>query len=73
MLKRYEDDAKRDQEHKPEENRGGQSNYLVGPILRACEVLKAFRAPGETLALYELVSRTRPQQNDNVSSGAELS
>jgi ribose transport system substrate-binding protein len=32
--------------------------YLVGPILRACELLKAFRSPNETLALYELVSRT---------------
>jgi ribose transport system substrate-binding protein len=31
----------------------------VGPILRACELLKAFRTPGEALALSELVSRTR--------------
>lgn len=35
------------------------SSYLVGPILRACELLKAFRTPGEALALSELVSRTR--------------
>lgn len=33
--------------------------YLVGPILRACEVLKTFRSPGESLALYELVARTK--------------
>ena len=32
--------------------------YLVGPILRACEVLKTFRSPGESLALFELVART---------------
>ncbi len=33
--------------------------YLVGPILRACELLKAFRSPGECLPLCELVARTR--------------
>jgi len=33
--------------------------YVVGPILRACELLKAFRSGGECLPLYELVSRTR--------------
>ncbi|MDQ2776823.1 MAG: helix-turn-helix domain-containing protein, partial [Acidobacteriota bacterium] len=33
--------------------------YLVGPILRACELLKAFGSPGESLALCELVQRTR--------------
>jgi ribose transport system substrate-binding protein len=32
--------------------------YLVGPILRACELLKTFRSPGESLALCELVART---------------
>ena len=32
--------------------------YLVGPILRACELLKTFRSPGEYLALCELVART---------------
>ncbi len=32
--------------------------YLVGAILRACELLKAFRSPGESLALRELVART---------------
>ncbi len=39
------------------ENRNRQA-YLVGPILRACEVLKAFRSSGESLALCELVART---------------
>lgn len=46
------------------ESHGGRdpamhSSYLVGPILRACEILKAFRSPGEALSLAELVTRTR--------------
>lgn len=39
--------------------KGVKSNYLVGPILRACDLLKAFRSPNESLALCELVARTR--------------
>jgi ABC-type sugar transport system, periplasmic component len=35
-----------------------QSTYLVGPILRACEVLKSFRFEGESIPLRELVART---------------
>ena len=46
----------------PNENVGGaksaQSTYLVGPILRACEVLKSFRFEGESIPLHELVART---------------
>lgn len=34
------------------------SGYLVGPILRACEVLKCFRFEGESVPLHELVART---------------
>jgi ribose transport system substrate-binding protein len=34
------------------------SPYLVGPILRACDVLKSFRIEGEILPLRELVQRT---------------
>lgn len=41
-----------------ENDPGVQSSYLVGPILRACEILKAFRTPLEALALSELVART---------------
>jgi ribose transport system substrate-binding protein len=44
------------------ENVGGaksvQSTYLVGPILRACDVLKSFRFEGESIPLHELVART---------------
>jgi ribose transport system substrate-binding protein len=36
-----------------------KSGYLVGPILRACQVLKAFRSSEESLALREIVTRTR--------------
>src|ERR1700761_5184683 len=32
--------------------------YLVGPIWRACELLKCFRFEGESLPLRELVART---------------
>ncbi len=35
-----------------------ESPYLVGPILRACQILKAFRFEGEAVRLRELVSRT---------------
>jgi ribose transport system substrate-binding protein len=35
-----------------------RQSYLVGPILRACEVLKAFRFEGECIPLKELVLRT---------------
>jgi ribose transport system substrate-binding protein len=36
----------------------GKQSYLVGPILRACEMLKAFRFEGECVSLKELVART---------------
>ncbi len=42
---------------RPAKKEPGQA-YLVGPILRACELLKTFRSPGESLALFELVART---------------
>jgi ribose transport system substrate-binding protein len=35
-----------------------RSPYLVGPILRACELLKSFRSEGEAVPLCELVRRT---------------
>jgi ribose transport system substrate-binding protein len=35
-----------------------ETKYLVGPILRACEILKAFRSHREVLPLHELVART---------------
>jgi ribose transport system substrate-binding protein len=38
--------------------KSAQSTYLVGPILRACEVLKSFRFKGESIPLHELVART---------------
>lgn len=34
------------------------SDYLVSPILRACQILKAFRFEGEAIRLHELVART---------------
>jgi hypothetical protein len=34
--------------------------YPVGPILRACKLLQAFRSEGESLSLRELVLRTGP-------------
>jgi ribose transport system substrate-binding protein len=37
---------------------GAKPSYLVGPILRVCELLKSFRSPGEALPLHELVART---------------
>ncbi|MDQ2839946.1 MAG: helix-turn-helix domain-containing protein [Acidobacteriota bacterium] len=37
----------------------GTQPYLVGPILRACQVLKAFHFEGESIPLRELVGRTR--------------
>jgi ribose transport system substrate-binding protein len=43
----------------PAGNEIAKQPYLVGPILRACELLKAFRSPGEPLALCDLVGRTR--------------
>ena len=33
-------------------------SYLVGPVVRACEVLKSFKRPDESLALCDLVVRT---------------
>ena len=35
-----------------------QKQYLVGPILRACKLLQAFRAESESVPLCELVART---------------
>jgi len=35
-----------------------KSSYLVGPILRACELLKSFHLEGEAVPLRELVART---------------
>lgn len=42
----------------PCQNSGAKSSYLVGPILRACQLLKSFRFEGEALPLRELVART---------------
>jgi len=38
--------------------REAKQAYIVGAIVRACDLLKAFRSPGESLALCELVART---------------
>ncbi|MGH9652146.1 MAG: substrate-binding domain-containing protein [Bryobacteraceae bacterium] len=37
---------------------GSKVNYLVGPILRACRILKSFNFDGEAIPLRELVART---------------
>ncbi len=37
---------------------GRSSPYSVGPILRACEIIKAYRSEGESLFLRDLVART---------------
>ena len=36
----------------------GDRQYLVGPILRACKLLQAFRTESESVPLCELVART---------------
>src|SRR4051794_8089533 len=47
---------------KPVKNAAARSSandtYLVGPIIRACDVLRAFRFEGESIPLRELVART---------------
>lgn len=43
---------------KPDVGANAQAQYIVGPILRACELLNSYRFEGESLFLRELVART---------------